>query len=156
MRCKIFNIRLEKENIMADEDKLNDFLANINVIDRFATLTQGNKIFWSILIFYADKDKQAERKGSTIITRPLTPQEEEIVADLKKWRARKSLEEGLAPFMIAHNKMLEQMILLPVRNLEDLENIKGFGEKRTEKYGAEILQIITSDLGRALRTNNGA
>jgi superfamily II DNA helicase RecQ len=44
--------------------------------------------------------------------------------------------------MIAHNDSLMQIAILQVKSKEDLLKIKGFGEKRAEKYGDEILRVL--------------
>ena len=147
MKCKIFNIRLQTENFATDEEIINSFLENINPKKLVATLVQGNKIFWSILVFYEEKKEEIKKKD--IVTRQLTAEEQNVVDNLKKWRARKGLEEGLKYFMVAHNAMLEQIVLLPVKTMTDFQKIKGFGEKRTEKYGEDILQIIFDGLRKA-------
>jgi len=46
--------------------------------------------------------------------------------------------------MMAHNDSLMQIAILQVKNKEDLLQIKGFGEKRAEKYGDEILRVLSA------------
>lgn len=66
----------------------------------------------------------------------------EIYEALCDWRTRKASEETLAPFIIAHNSWLKQIIKLNPATLHDLVGIKGFGERRASKYGKEIIDII--------------
>jgi translin len=73
---------------------------------------------------------------------PLDSKEQEIYQALAAWRTRKANEENLAPFIIAHNSMLNQISRLRPKALKDLNSIKGFGERRINKYGKEILGII--------------
>jgi hypothetical protein len=56
------------------------------------------------------------------------------------------MQEGLKPYMIAHNAWLKAMVKLPVQTLDDFLGIKGFGEKRVRKYGDEILHILNGDV----------
>lgn len=72
----------------------------------------------------------------------LTPQQEEIYERLRQWRSKKAHDEGFASFMILHNSQMKQMVALPVTCTADLLTIKGFGEKRTKKYGDEILAVV--------------
>jgi len=65
-----------------------------------------------------------------------------IYEALRNWRTQKASEENLAPFIIAHNSWLKQIIKLRPSTPDDLIEIRGFGEKRAEKYGREILEIL--------------
>jgi translin len=76
---------------------------------------------------------------------PLDNREQEIYKALAAWRTRKSNEENLAPFIIAHNAMLNQIVRLRPKTLKDLNAVKGFGERRINKYGKEIIAIINKE-----------
>lgn len=73
----------------------------------------------------------------------LTAEQEKTYAALRNWRNEQASQTGLAPYMIAHNDSLMQIAILPVKSKEDLLQIKGFGEKRAEKYGDEILRVLS-------------
>ena len=66
----------------------------------------------------------------------------EVYNALCEWRGRKASEENLAPFVIAHNSWLKEIIRLHPSTQRDLVGIKGFGERRANKYGRDILQIL--------------
>jgi translin len=68
--------------------------------------------------------------------------EQEIYEALTEWRSRKANEENLAPFIIAHNSWLKQIIKLRPTTIKELSVIKGFGERRVNKYGKDIVAII--------------
>lgn len=72
----------------------------------------------------------------------LTADEITIYDALYEWRSHKSSEENLAPNIIARNSWLKEIIKLRPATLRDLVNIKGFGERRANKYGKEIIAII--------------
>jgi translin len=73
---------------------------------------------------------------------PLNSGEQEIYKALAAWRTRKANEENLAPFIIAHNSWLTQIVKMRPKTLKDLNAIKGFGERRINKYGKEIISVI--------------
>jgi len=66
----------------------------------------------------------------------------EIYRHLSDWRDHKANEENLAPFIIARNSWLKQIIKLRPSSIKELYGIKGFGERRVNKYGKEIIAII--------------
>jgi ATP-dependent DNA helicase RecQ len=75
----------------------------------------------------------------------LTAEQEKSYAALRNWRNEQASQTGLAPYMIAHNDSLMQIAILQVKSKEDLLQIKGFGEKRAEKYGDEILRVLSAE-----------
>jgi superfamily II DNA helicase RecQ len=104
---------------------------------------------WSVLIFYSDV--AADRKPRAIVEREsaqqvtvLTPEEEMLYEELHRWRNERASQEGLAAYMIAHNEWLRQMVRLRVRTPDDLLKIKGFGQKRIQEYGKDLLRILSS------------
>ncbi len=74
----------------------------------------------------------------------LSAEQEKSYAALRNWRNEQASQTGLAPYMIAHNDSLMQIAILQIKNKEDLLQIKGFGEKRAEKYGDEILRVLSA------------
>jgi len=72
----------------------------------------------------------------------LDKKEQETYDALAQWRSRKANEESLAPFIIAHNSTLHQIARLHPKTIKDLVAIKGFGERRINKYGREIIALV--------------
>jgi translin len=70
--------------------------------------------------------------------------EEALYESLSRWRAKKANEENLAPFIIARNSWLKEIIKLRPTSVRDLNAIKGFGERRVNKYGKEIIAILNA------------
>jgi translin len=68
--------------------------------------------------------------------------EMEIYGALSEWRNHKANEENLAPFIIAHNSWLKQIVKMRPSSIKELYGIKGFGERRVNKYGKDIIAII--------------
>lgn len=93
---------------------------------------------------------EAEEAGLALQDIPAGPAEEpeldsielELYKELSDWRARKAREEGLAPFIISHNSWLKEIIKLRPKSIKELNAIKGFGERRVNKYGKDIIAII--------------
>jgi translin len=82
--------------------------------------------------------EKPERREET----PLDRWEAEIYDALTVWRTRKANEENLPPYIIAHNSMLSQIARMHPRTVKDLNAIKGFGERRINKFGKEIISVI--------------
>jgi translin len=88
-------------------------------------------------------ESQLEKtEGVTHEEPPLDSKEQKIYETLDEWRNQKANEENIAPYIIAHNSMLIQIIKLHPKTIKELNAIKGFGERRINKYGKEIIAII--------------
>jgi len=148
MKCKTFKIHLQEETGNLAEVKLNKFLEDLNVTQVFASVVSDE--YWSVPVFYDDNfsapkasaAKFAKSEVASVEPIILTADEEKIYAALREWRNEQAARDGLPPYMIAHNDSLMTMAKIKPKSREELVQIKGFGEKRAEKYGEELLQII--------------
>ena len=61
---------------------------------------------------------------------------------LKEYRLRISKEEGIKAFMVFSNQELDSLVQNKPKNKRELLQVKGFGEKKVEKYGEAILSIL--------------
>lgn len=150
MKIKTFHIRLSKEYINSDEERLNDFLKDKEVINTFAELVKTEKInFWSILVSYSEngnmkKANEKPEKLSFSADTKLTEEELKIYNTLKQWRADKAKTENISSFVIAYDTELITIAKVGIEDIEDFKSIKGFGEKKITKYGGEIIALLNS------------
>ncbi len=165
MKCKTFKIYLQDDTRNFEEVKLNKFLEDIIVHQIFASVV--NDELWTVLVFYDDEIAAPVKnpgnvkiaaevyqpakplieksiKAETPLAEPviLTPEEEIIYNALREWRNERASRDGVPPYLIAQNDSLMQIAKLQVKTKEEILQIKGFGEKRTDKYGDEILDIL--------------
>lgn len=81
------------------------------------------------------KIKEAEDKANA-------PADPELFEALRTWRAQKASELKLPAYIIAHDKTLGTLSGLKPQTEKDLLNVPGFGPKKVEVYGADILKIV--------------
>jgi translin len=72
----------------------------------------------------------------------LDAKEQVLYKALDEWRSRKANEENIAPYIIARNSWLKQVVKMKPKDPKALMEIIGFGERRVTKYGKEIIAII--------------
>lgn len=70
--------------------------------------------------------------------------DDEIRTNLKKYRLNKSRELNYKPYFIFSNKTLEELINKKPKNKVELKQIEGFGDKKIEMYGIDIIKIINN------------
>lgn len=101
---------------------------------------QNGKAYWTILACY-----QPQEKARPDLPK-LTAAQTAAWHELKNWRKAKAELEGLPGYLIATNKQFEEIVLQGIQTLQALKNIKGYGPKKVEKYGKDILAIIKKHL----------
>lgn len=79
-----------------------------------------------------------ERSGEAPKVTPQGP----LYDALKAWRKAKADEEGVPAYVVAHDAMLALVTEVRPATLDALRNLKGFGPKKIEKYGEEILAVV--------------
>ena len=65
-----------------------------------------------------------------------------IQTDLKKWRRRKAEEMNVPPYVIFGDRTLNDIAAKKPRTEVALFDVNGLGEKKVEKFGPEILEIV--------------
>jgi len=65
-----------------------------------------------------------------------------IQAELKKWRKKKAEEMNVPPYVIFGDRTMNDIAAKKPRREADLFDVTGLGEKKVEKFGEEILQIV--------------
>ena len=61
---------------------------------------------------------------------------------LREWRRTTARERGIAAFVVMHDTSLDELCRVRPRSLSELRSISGFGERKTELYGKEILGAL--------------
>jgi len=151
MKLKHFYIRVSKEHLQHDEDTLNGFMASVKVhhtAQQLITSAQAN--FWSIMVFYSDDlaDEthltKATEKQPPFDSSTLTAEERNRYEALRVWRADEAAKDNYPNYIVASNAQLGAISKLNPTSVEDLNTLKGFGEKKVAKYGDEIIAVLNS------------
>ena len=66
----------------------------------------------------------------------------ELKEYMREWRRNSSRQKRIAAFIIMHDTTLEQLCSAMPSSLSELRRVPGFGEKKTEMYGDEILAAL--------------
>jgi ATP-dependent DNA helicase RecQ len=61
---------------------------------------------------------------------------------LREWRRTKARELGIGAFIIMHDTTLEDLCFKRPTSLAGIREVSGFGERKTELYGREILEAL--------------
>lgn len=65
-----------------------------------------------------------------------------LYESLRQFRLSVSREENIKAYVIYNNQELEQLVSVKPRTRDELKQVRGFGEWKTQKYGEKILAIV--------------
>ena len=87
---------------------------------------------------------QPARSGQQQVSRTVADSsvDRELNDYLREWRRNIAKEKGIPPFVVLHDSALEDLCLVEPLNLQELRRVSGFGEKRVEMYGKQILEAL--------------
>lgn len=64
---------------------------------------------------------------------------------LREWRASTAKEQGVPAYVIFHDRTLKEIAMLQPRSRGYLMTVTGVGEAKMERYGDEILALVTTE-----------
>lgn len=140
---QVFTIRIAAAYFESDQKKLNDFLGQVNFVKSEAHFVESEE-HWSVLIFYENKKVVRELRTGPMNEMDLSPGALYVLECLKEWRSEKAHKLNIAKYMICHNSELLQIAFHHPKDIVGLRKIKGFGEKKAEKYGEDIISLLNA------------
>ncbi len=144
MQVSVFSIRIDPTFLELDQKKLNEFLKTVTFKKSSTQLIESGEFHWSVIIHYENeaqnKPEQFERKSYD----DLLPKDKQIYGYLNQWRNEKSEQLNQKKFMICHNSELIDLAQYKPSNLDELQQIKGFGKQKADKFGEDILAILNA------------
>ena len=91
--------------------------------------------------------QMAEQAKAAAEAKELPPPDPKLFEALRDWRYKLAQNQATAPFIIAHDKHLQALSSLKPKTKEELLNVPGFGPKKVETYGKDILEIVQKASG---------
>jgi superfamily II DNA helicase RecQ len=84
----------------------------------------------------------------------LTPADMPIFNTLRDWRNERSRREGIPPYIICTNHHLAQIVQKRVKTKTELGQIESFGKTKVERYGADIIALMTEHAPEQINNTN--
>lgn len=148
LQCRIFRVNMTPEDNLKDMQSLNKFLIDNKVVSIKEQFVTGKVDYWLVFVTYEHQlDKQAKTtapKEAAAEKEDRSDVDEDLLTKLKQWRNEKCKQLMLPAYIILNNKTAEELAKTRPTAYENLDKIKGIGEKLKEKYGSEIIDLITN------------
>jgi len=89
--------------------------------------------------FYTPRPRSEKRRARDSAPAQADP----ALADyLREWRRNMARENKVPAYVVLHDSTLEELCRRRPRNLTELKQVTGIGEKKADVYGAELLQVL--------------
>lgn len=139
MPFRILTIPFEPDKETFLEEDLNRFCLNKKIKTWQAEFFKTTKkAYWTVFLEYDEVLEPEKRKDQ------LTEPEKLLFQRLREWRKQKAEAGGVPVYIIATNGELNELIKKTPKTIEALKAIRGFGQKKIEKYGKELTEMITN------------
>ena len=102
-----------------------------------------DKCYWTIMVDM-NNAVNLKRKSRSYqeFQKEYSKEDQLLLEKLKEWRKKAAESGGVPVYIIATNAELHEIIQSKPQTLTSLQVIKGFGDKKVEKYGKDIIFII--------------
>ena len=71
------------------------------------------------------------------------PVDDALLDRLRSWRRERSQADGVPAYVVLHDSTLRDLASARPRSLHELAAVKGFGPTRIERYGDDLLELVT-------------
>ena len=144
MQVSVFSIRIDPAFLELDQQKLNAFLETVTFKKSSTQFLESEAAHWSVIVHYEKEEQKKSERLERKSYEDLLPNDKQVYGYLNQWRTEKSEQLNQKKFMICHNSELIDLALYKPSNLDELQQIKGFGKQKADKFGEDILAILNA------------
>ncbi len=74
----------------------------------------------------------------------VSPADGGLVERLRSWRLERARTDGVPAYVVLHDATLRELAAARPASIGELAGVKGFGPTRIERYGDELLELLTA------------
>ena len=135
---KIIVVPFNNRTELFDTEDLNQFIFNKKVKHYQVHFFQNNgKSYWTIFLEYEPLIEPAKNDKTH-----LNEADQLFYEKLREWRKETAEEAGIPVYVISTNSQLLEIVKQKPQTLEALKRINGFGKKKLEQYGKQIIEMV--------------
>lgn len=144
MQVRVFSIRLDNAFLEYDQQHLNAFLNSVTFKKSSTQFVESEEAHWSVIVHYEKLEQEKPERFERKSYEDLNPKDKQVYGNLNQWRTEKADTLKLKKFMICHNSELIDLAMYKPSNLDELQQIKGFGKQKADRFGEDILAILNA------------
>jgi len=139
MPVRIHTIPFDLDREIFQDEDLARFLLNKRVKALRPEFFQVNgRAYWTVFVDYETVLSEHKETDKDSLDEP----QKLLFQRLREWRKETAEKAGVPVYIIATNTELMEAVRHAPTTLEALRQIRGFGKKKVEKHGKEIMGII--------------
>jgi superfamily II DNA helicase RecQ len=148
MQIRVFNIPIGDTGEMQAE--MNRFLSTSRVLEIEQHFFQNEKgAFWSFCVRYLNNNagffqSSASSKRKVDYKEVLSESEFSIFSKLRECRKTIAANDAVPAYAIFIDEELAGIARLPVIEVGRLISVKGIGDKKVEKYGKQLIELLST------------
>ena len=157
VQYKIFTVRSAFSS--EDEEELNRFLRSHKILTVHQEfVAEGINSAWHFAVEFLDgrsveKSTAGDGRKRIDYREVLDPEAFALYARLRDWRKHVAEQEAVPLYTIFTNKQLAHIAEDRIQSNEGLRKVEGVGAARIEKYGAALIELVTSTPEKAHETS---
>lgn len=148
----ILNAKYAKKEVKQKVIRLDQLIAHIKEVDSAEDYSFKTDDMLALAQFFLESNKEKTtdyiKKYKNEITDnteavAVEVHKEELIKKLKDYRWRQSKYENIKPYYIFNDMQMNDLIEKNPKNEEELLQVSGFGKVKVDKYGKDILKILS-------------
>jgi superfamily II DNA helicase RecQ len=147
MLVRIFTLKFHTATEQFDDETLQEFIKDKEVLSIREHFFMNRETPYLVLVVTylpgADISARFEKTKETW-RESLTNEQIPVFDALRDWRAERAKQDGVPLYIILKNQQLAQIVLDRPTSLAGLGKIQGIGKAKLEKYGKEILAVLST------------
>jgi len=80
------------------------------------------------------------------ILQGMSPDQRTLFEIVRRWRSQKAHAEGVPPYVLLTNRQLVDLVRARPNTRTGLTALDGFGQRKVERYGPELLALLWPDV----------
>lgn len=122
------------------------FLKTVNVVQLVPAFVQAVKSYCSFAVAFEPRVETQAGSFDSVVKQnektSLTAEEKIIFEALRAGRSETAKAELLPHYMICSNRELAALAVFKPISVEELRQVRGFGERRIARYGEQIIEVL--------------
>ncbi len=144
MQLQLFTIPADP--VCKEMQTFKDFLKTVNVVQLVPAFVQAEKPYWSFAVAFEPRVETQAGSFDSVVKQnektSLTAEEKIIFEALRAWRSETAKAELLPYYMICSNRELAALAVFKPISVEELRQVRGFGDRRIARYGEQIIEVL--------------
>lgn len=147
MQIRIFAVPVTDTGVFTEE--LNRFLKGNKILEVESQLvSNANGAFWCFCVKYIEASWSQNNidRNKTDYKTELDEKTFDIFSKLREARKQIAAEESIPAYAVCTDTELAAMAKLSELSLKNLQTVRGFGEKKAEKFGKRIIELYQNKI----------